>query len=265
MKIHGQSERDSGLRTPRLNLGDGNLHLGAWSCFRDPLVIDILAAESFDWICIDAQHGGPEASEIQALVEAAHLFSVPTMVRVPGHETGIAGRAIDAGAGAIVFPTVEDAETARRLIAGCRFPPRGKRSYSPTRRSPRYPKPIPGNPEDDPLCILMIETAQGLENLDDILATRPDAILVGPYDLALGLGVSLTELTRGEPDGTLAKIAHRCNEAGVVPGIYAGEVTLAGRMAAIGYRFMPIAADIGLLGIAAHDSVEAARKLFGGN
>src|SRR6476619_4644555 len=119
MTIYGESERNTGLPTPRL-------------------------------------------------IEAAHLFSVPCIVRVPGHEIGTIGRILDAGADGIIFPTVENAAAAAALIAACRFPARGNRSYGPTRRTPRYPHPVPGNPQDDALCILMVETAAGLANLDEI-------------------------------------------------------------------------------------------------
>lgn len=261
MTIYGASERDSGLPTPRLILNDGNTHPGAWISFRDPAVVDTLAAEGFDWICVDGQHGGPETHEMQALIEAAHLFSVPSMVRVPGHDMGTVGRVLDAGAGGIIFPTVEDAASAASLIAACRFPPRGKRSYGPTRRSPRYPHPVPGNPEEDTLCILMIETADGVADLDEILATGPDGIFVGPYDLSLSLGMTLEELTGEGPHGILADIARRCLAAGVVPGIYTGELDLSENMVALGFRFMPIASDTGLLAIAARNAVSGFERL----
>ena len=261
MKIYGQSERNSGLPTPHLNFDDGQVHAGAWVSFRDPAVVDALSAEGFDWICIDGQHGGPETFEMQPLIEAAHLFSVPSVVRVPGHDPGTIGRILDAGAGGIIFPTVEDAASAASLIAACRFPPRGKRSYGPTRRSPRYPKPVPGNPQDDALCILMIETADGLANLDEILATGPDGIFVGPYDLSLSLGMTLEELAGEGPDGILADVARRCTAAGVTPGIYTGEPGLSEKMAALGFRFMPVVSDTGLLAVAARSALEASRLL----
>lgn len=261
MKIHGESAHSSGLPTPRLAIDDGGTHPGAWVSFRDPAVVDILAAEGFDWICIDGQHGGPEASGVQPLIEAAHLFGVPSMVRVPGHEAGTLGRVLDAGAGGIIFPTVEDAAAAAALVAATRFPPRGKRSYGPTRRSPRYPKPTPGNVHEDALCILMIETAAGLANLDAILATGPDAIFVGPYDLSLSLGTTLEELTGEGADGILADIARRCSEAGVVPGIYTGEPVLSEKMIAVGFRFMPTASDTGLLAVAARNAVADSSQL----
>ncbi|KRE65538.1 HpcH/HpaI aldolase/citrate lyase family protein [Pseudarthrobacter sp. NPDC058196] len=261
MKIYGESANSTSLPTPRLNLDDGGTHPGAWVSFRDPAAVDILAAEGFDWICIDGQHGGAEISELQPLIEAAHLFGVPSIVRAPGHEAGTVGRVLDAGAGGIIFPTVEDATTAAALIAATRFAPRGKRSYGPTRRSPRYPKPVPGNQQDDALCILMIETAAGLANLDAILSTGPDAVFVGPYDLSLSLGITLEELTGEGADGILADVARRCIDAGVVPGIYTGEPVLSEKMITLGFRFMPTASDNGLLAVAAREAVAASARL----
>ena len=263
MKIYGESANSTGLPTPRLVVDDGGTYEGAWVSFRDPAVVDILAAEGFDWICIDGQHGGPEVSELQPLIEAAHLFGVPSVVRVPGHEAGAISRVLDAGAGGIIFPTVEDAAAAEALVAATRFPPRGTRSYGPTRRSPRYPKPVPGNPQDDALCILMIETAVGLANLDAILSTAPDAIFVGPYDLSLSLGITLEELTEQGAGGILADIARRCLEAGITPGIYTGEPVLSAKMADLGFRFMPTASDTGLLAVAARRAVAGASRLVG--
>lgn len=62
--------------------------------------------------------------------------------------------------------------------------------------------------------------ADGVANLDEILATGPDGIFVGPYDLSLSLGMTLEELTGEGPYGILADIARRCLAAGVVQGIY---------------------------------------------
>lgn len=257
MKAYSESGGHAGLPVPRLALNEGRTTYGAWINFRDPAVVDTLAAEGFDWICIDGQHGGAEIHELQPMVEAAHLFSVPSIVRVPGHDAGTLTRVLDTGAGGIIFPTVEDAATAETLVAACRFPPHGKRSYGPTRRSPRYPAPVPGNPQEDPLCILMVETAEGLANLDAILAAGPDAVFVGPYDLSLSLGMTFEELTGEGPGGVLAGIARRVAAAGVVPGIYTGESGLSETMTGLGFRFMPIATDSGLLATAARRAVSA--------
>jgi len=251
MKIHGTSARTSGQVLPELDLNSGAAKVGLWINFRDPAIVGVAAAEAFDWICVDGQHGHAELADYRAIFEAAHAFSVPAAVRVGSHELGHIGRAVDAGARAIIVPTVENARQAKALVEACRFAPRGKRSYGPTRLTPRYPIGVPGDPKSDPLVVLMIETAQGLENLDEILATGPDGIFVGPYDLALSSGYTLEELTEGSKQHVLRDIADRCHAAGVAPGIFTGHAELARSMAQLGFRFMPIATDSSLVSTAA--------------
>ena len=118
---------------------------------QDAASIELICAEGPDWVGIDGQHGQPEYSDLLGLIDAANVFGVPAIVRVPGHDVGSAGRVIDAGAQGIIFPTVEGGAAASTLVSACRFPPRGGRSYGPVRRSPRYAKPTPGVPADRPV------------------------------------------------------------------------------------------------------------------
>jgi 4-hydroxy-2-oxoheptanedioate aldolase len=249
MKIPGETSRPSPLQTPELNLTDRGCR-GVWIGLQDPASIELICAEGPDWICIDGQHGQPEIPNLLGLIDAANVFGVPAIVRVPGHDVGSAGRVIDAGTQGIIFPTVEDGAAASTLVSALRFPPRGDRSYGPVRRSPRYAKPTPGVAGDDPLAILMVETRAGYENLDAILAADPDGIFVGPYDLSLSLGVDLDTLISTDPDGVLRDIARRCADAGIPAGIYSGSPELSASPVSWGYSFMPIASDYSLLSTA---------------
>jgi 4-hydroxy-2-oxoheptanedioate aldolase len=249
MKIPGETSRPSPLTAPELNLTDRGRR-GVWIDLQDAASTELICAEGPDWIGIDGQHGQPEYGDLLGLIDAANVFGVPAIVRVPGHDVGAAGRVIDAGAQGIIFPTVEDGAAAYRLVSACRFPPRGGRSYGPVRRSPRYAKPTPGLPADDPLAILMVETRAGYENLDAILAADPDGIFVGPYDLSLSLGVDFDALISTDPDGILRDIAGRCAAAGIPVGIYTGSIELSAAPISWGYSFMPIASDYSLLSAA---------------
>lgn len=69
-------------------------------------------------------------------------------------------------------------------------------------------------------CIVMIETEQGLENLDEILAVEGiGAIYVGPNDLSLSLGLGrVSPGTSTALHSAIADIAARANAAGVPVG-----------------------------------------------
>ncbi|MFK0002813.1 HpcH/HpaI aldolase/citrate lyase family protein [Paenarthrobacter sp. NPDC090522] len=257
MKIPGETSRPSPLTAPTLDLA-GRGRRGVWVDVPHPASLELIAAEGPDWVCIDGQHGHPDFPDMLGLIDAANVFGVPAMVRVQGHELGGAGRVIDAGAQGLIFPTVEDGETAELLVRACRFSPRGSRSYGPVRRAPRYAKATPGVLADDPLAILMVETRAGYENLDAILAAGPDAIFVGPYDLSLSLGVDFDSFLAADPDGVLRDIAKRCADAGVSAGIYTGSPALSEAPISWGYSFMPIASDFSLISTAARAVLEEA-------
>jgi 4-hydroxy-2-oxoheptanedioate aldolase len=92
--------------------------------------------------------------------------------------------------------------------------------------------------------IPMIETAEALANLDDILTVPGiDAIYVGPADLAISLGLEPYG-NDGNPifDDALAAIVDGCVRHGVVPGIHANG-SLTPKRRAQGFRMITIASD----------------------
>ena len=52
------------------------------------------------------------------------------LVRVPALDASLIGRVLDGGALGIIAPQVESAADAARVVACCRHPPRGRRSYA---------------------------------------------------------------------------------------------------------------------------------------
>ena len=93
------------------------------------------------------------------------------------------------GAQAIVIPMVNNGAEAARAVAACRFPPHGVRSMGPIRAHLVF-----GSEEiedlESPVVMVMVETAAGLANVDEIAATPGvDAIYIGPADLSIALGV----------------------------------------------------------------------------
>ena len=168
------------------------------------------------------------------------------MVRVGANDALLIGRALDAGAAGVIVPLVNTAEEAARAVRSCRYPPVGERSFGPNRATlvmgSLDPRVI-----EDVACIVMVETTQGLANVDAIAATPGiDAILVDPSDLALGLGLDYDDRT--EPHRhAVQRILDACTANGVVAGIVLGAGDDAGDHAALGFRFMSVATDIGLM------------------
>src|SRR5579872_1187828 len=178
-------------------LRTGKVALGVWCVIPSALSVEAVAGLGFDWLLIDMQHGGMDYSTAVEMIRAVELAGIPPLVRVPWNEPGIIGRVLDAGAIGVVVPMIEDAESAKRAVTAGRYPPAGRRSFGPLRARARQGTAYRFDPDDGTLIITMIETAPALDQAAAIAAVPGvDALLVGPSDLSLSLG-----LPPGEHDG----------------------------------------------------------------
>jgi 4-hydroxy-2-oxoheptanedioate aldolase len=147
----------------------------------------------WDWIWIDGQHGQMGYEQTLGLVRACDLIQRPAVVRVPGHDFGGIGKALDMGAAAVIVPVVDTPEHARAVVDAAKFPPLGKRSYGGRRPIDFHGRTYSDTANDDVLLIAQIESPQAIENVDAIASTKGiNALFLGPDDLMLRRGFSMT-------------------------------------------------------------------------
>lgn len=114
-------------------------------------------------------------------------------MRVRGIDDPDVSLLLDNGVTGIVYPDVGTPEQARRAVEVCRFPPRGKRSVAGgyphfDYRSIPLRESAPALDEAR-LLVAMIETAEGLENVEAIAAVDGiDVIHLGTNDLLAAVG-----------------------------------------------------------------------------
>lgn len=230
----------------------GEPTLGGWMVTDDPQVAEYLAQAGFDEICVDQQHGLANQSTIGALFRAIELHGVAPTTRVPSNDFAMIGKALDLGARAIVVPMVDNADQAAAAAAACHYPPRGRRSVGPVRGVPAVSSHrLEGL--DDVACVVMVETTEGIRNVDAIAATPGvDCIYIGPGDLAIGLGLSAwgedwSPDEAGLHADAIRRILEACRRHGVVPGIHTGAGATANRYREQGFQMITVANDLGLL------------------
>lgn len=238
--------------TAKKKLLAGQPAIGVFTAIRSATAAGLLARAGCDFVLIDNQHGEwDDASRLEA-IRAIDLQNVAPMTRVRMNDYGIIGRALDSGALGVIVPMVNTADEARAAAYAMRYPPHGGRSTADNlavHLGAGYNRWA----DDEVFLAVQIETAQGLVNVDAIMAVDGvDACLVGPADLALSLGVE-----QGAPVHTEAiqRILQACRTAGKIPGIFAGTTTIARRWCAEGYLFLTIGADTRLLEGAVSDIV----------
>jgi 4-hydroxy-2-oxoheptanedioate aldolase len=99
------------------------------------------------------------------------------------------------------------------------------------------------------LVLGMIETPGAIAALDEILAVENlDGIYVGPNDLGIALGMP-SGMDREEPDfiRVIENIARRANLAGKIPGIHTNSSKYAANAIAMGFGFVTVCSDAGLI------------------
>ncbi len=179
----------------RDKLAKGGSIFGTWVALANTNSAEIVAKAGYDFVIIDTQHGGIAANDLLPLIQIFDGKNVPALVRVTWTDQAQIMRALDLGAAGVVVPMVSTAAQAKLAAEACRYPPRGIRSFGPVRSYYSVDGSVA-----DPICLVMIETAEGLQNLEAIASTPGvDGILIGPMDLALSLGFSVAEGLAGQP------------------------------------------------------------------
>src|SRR3712207_9007899 len=122
-----------------------------------------------------------------------------------------------AGAPGPLAPLKSSSESRKRAVAACRTPRRGIRSYGPVRAARVIGSRDPEDLAGEVLCIVMVETREGLERVEEIAATPGlDGIYIGPADLALSLGLPPTlDIQEDEHAQAVERIRVACHRNGI--------------------------------------------------
>ena len=162
-----------------------------WLSVPNGFTAEVMARQGFDALCVDMQHGLTDFSDLWPMLQAISQTDTVPVVRVPWNEPAIIMRALDAGAYGIIVPLINTAEEAAAAVAACRYPPVGMRSSGPLRAALYGGANYQAEANGEIVVLGMIETKEGLANLDAICATPGlDAVYIGPADLSYALGMA---------------------------------------------------------------------------
>jgi 4-hydroxy-2-oxoheptanedioate aldolase len=223
--------------------------LNGWLHIPSPFAAEVMAHAGYDSLTIDLQHGASDFAGALGMMQAISTTGAVPFVRVPWNDPGLIMRLMDAGAYGVICPMINTREEAERFVGACRYPPEGYRSFGPFRASLYAGADYAEGANDTVVTMAMIETAEALENLDDIMGVPGlDAVFVGPADLGQSLGEG-PGMDRTEPAvvGAIDRILVAAKEHGLAAGIFTGSTEYASRMVEQGFRFVTVLSDARLL------------------
>jgi 4-hydroxy-2-oxoheptanedioate aldolase len=189
-------------------LSEKRPQIGLWSSLCSNLVAELLANLGYDWIVVDSEHAPNDPVDVLAQLQAMTGGSAEPMVRVPWNDAVLIKRILDVGGRTLLIPFVQSAEEARQAVAATRYPPRGIRGVSVAPRANRFGR-VPGY----------------LQN-----AERDICIVV-----------------QLETRAAIADACRRIRAAGKPAGILAPVEADARRFFEMGFSYVAIGSDVGLL------------------
>lgn len=239
----------------------GEQTIGAWMSTANTHSAEMLANAGFDWMCVDLQHGLIDYGDLRHMLPAISTTATTPIVRVSGNHPAEIMKVLDAGAMGVIVPMVNNRAEAEAAIAATLYPPRGGRSFGPTRAALYGGRGYAQEANDEVVCIVMIETEEGIEKVDEIVTTPGlGGVYIGPSDLALALGLP----ARGDTDdpkhmATVDRILRACKAAGVPAGIHTSGLDYTRRRLEAGFDFVTLGSDIGFMMQAAASDLASAR------
>jgi len=229
--------------------------------FDSPAIPVILADAGLDFFILDMEHGTFTLPAALAILQTARLANITPLIRVPDGMYHVIAPVLDAGGLGIVVPRVETRDVAARSIAAMRYPPLGVRGIYGGKANNEY-RPVKlmdytRAANEEILSIIQIESKRAVECAEELLSTPGlDGVLVGPWDMALSMGVDPSDAIVSEMTQKVLDIAKKNK---VACGIHVGDPGVIKQWQAKGMTFLSCMGDLEMLRNSAYALNQALR------
>jgi len=222
-----------------------------WTSLAHPSITEIFARSGIDFVGIDIEHSTISQEQAQRIIAACQGNGTLCLPRIASHNMEAIKRFLDSGADGLIVPMVNTPTEVEDLIAWCKYPPLGKRSFGIARGQGygfdfhEYTRTW----NESSTLIIQIESIQGVENVDTLLSyPEVDGAMIGPYDLSGSLGIP-GQLDHPSVAEACKKVIAACARLGKACGTQVIEPDAVTTQAAFdaGYTFVVLASDIFVL------------------
>lgn len=224
--------------------------IGIWACAANSVVTEICAGSGIDWLLIDVEHSPNTLDSVLSQLQAVEAYPAIPLVRLPSSDQILIKQFLDLGAQNILIPMVETAEQAETIIRSHHYPPRGNRGIGAAlARSARWNRveDYLENAQSYTSLFIQIESARGVENVDEILALDGiDGVFIGPADLAASVGL-IGQSESEEVRAIVRAIITKVKAAGMLVGVNAFTPSIAQEYLECGVDFVAVTSDVSML------------------
>jgi 2-keto-3-deoxy-L-rhamnonate aldolase RhmA len=239
----------------------GHPPIGTWIASASPLVAEAVGQAGFEWCMLDMEHSPLELMNLLHLLHAVGATKMVPVVRVPANDRVTIKRVLDIGVTTLQVPFIQNAEEARLAVAATRYAPHGVRGLDTSCRAAHFGR-APTHLRTANQAIGLIAELENMEALDQLEAVGAvdgiDALFVGPGDLSASMGY-IGQFTHPALMDVMAQAVQRAKQIGKPIGTVGPTPEMVAQYRAIGFDFVAVGSDIGLLMRAAYAALTALR------
>jgi len=229
-----------------------------------PGACPVVKKAGYEFVIFDTEHNRPGIETMSWLLRVGRDSGLPVIVRAPAFEGQWPTRYLDLGAAGNLFPRVETADEAARIMRMIKYPPQGARGLGTNTGHDDYSaKPaveFTQAANANLMVVMQLETELGWANRDEIFSVPGiDATFIGPNDLSLSLGLP-GQLSHPKVLSAMQDIFDSAKAHGVAPGIHAFDVEGAIRFIKMGATFVAFSSELSLFVKASRAGLEAIRS-----
>lgn len=225
--------------------------IGLLQTHPDPVLSEMAGMCGYDFLILDDEHGVFSTRDHLQTFQAIGFTEIAAFVRLRGHDAQDLGRYLDMGADGIIVPNVTSGEQAAAVVRAMDYPPVGTRGFgAAAHRATRYGMDLAAHfesPRGGASLIVLIESALGLANVDEILSIDGvDGAFIGPSDLTASLGCA-GNFSNPAYAGAVTRIEHAASMHGKILGTAAHPGYPVETLLARGHRLLILGADLPLI------------------
>lgn len=218
---------------------------------RSPKIPQMLATAGFRFLIIDTEHGSYTSAETSELIVGCRAAGIDPIVRVADWQYFHLAQPLDWNAMGVLVPHVESREQAAEIVKACKYFPRGERGMAQRVAAGDFAQGDAGQymreANDATMVIVQIETARGVEHVDEILSVPDiDAVFIGPTDLSASLGIP-NQFDHPKFIQAYERIIDSCLAHKVAPGAHLFDLASLKKWTAKGMTFVGFLHDVTLM------------------
>jgi 2-dehydro-3-deoxyglucarate aldolase/4-hydroxy-2-oxoheptanedioate aldolase len=244
---------------------DGKVTVGTWIFeFCTPGIARVLVSTGVDFVVYDQEHSAFGIDTVRGLLAETRPLNLAALVRPPSYEYHLIAPLLDAGASGVIIPNVQDAKQARKIADACRYTPCGQRGAAFALAHDDFlPGEVPAKMQaanDAMICAVLIESVQGLETLEEIVAVEGvDLVWLGFLDLSLSMGIP-GQYQHPQFQQAVARLLEVCKAHKKPAGILSNDPEQAKKYVQKGFQCISYGGDVWIFQRALSQGVQAIRQ-----